>query len=164
MEDMNKGNCIKTPTLPSQVVSTTKPVLQSVSKSMRGNRSTGTLPERILAKMAWNAGYRGYRKNDRRIPGKPDLYFPRLKLAVLLNGCFWHRCPYCKLPLPKSNTVFWDKKFAMNKERDKRQRKLRNAADIRTFVVWECRLIKDPDRVLERLGRVVIEQEERVRR
>jgi DNA mismatch endonuclease (patch repair protein) len=138
------------------------PVSTPVSKSMRGNRSTGTMPERMLAKIIWEAGYRGYRKNDKRVAGSPDLYFPKLRLAVMLNGCFWHRCPYCKLSIPKTNKDFWAQKFLKNKERDIRQRSLRTAAGIRSVVIWECKLKSKPQRVLERLSKIIREQESSV--
>ncbi len=144
----------------SNVHATELKVSEAVSKSMRSNRSIGTLPEKTLARILWNAGYRGYRKNDKRISGKPDLYFPRLRIAVLLNGCFWHRCPYCKLPLPKSNTGYWSAKFEKNVERDRRQNKVRKASGIRTMVVWECRLKRSPWKVLSKFEKIMKEQEQ----
>ena len=144
----------------SQTVVPNRHVSAAVSKSMRSNRSVGTLPEKALAKLFWNAGYRGYRKNDKRISGKPDLYFPRVRLAVLLNGCFWHRCPYCKPPLPKSNADFWSDKFEKNVARDRLQKKTRSAAGIRTLVVWECRLKRSPEKILSKFEKIMMEQEE----
>ena len=139
-----------------------KTVSEAVSKSMRSNRSIGTLPEKSLARMLWNAGLRGYRKNDRRIPGKPDIYFPRLRLAVLLNGCFWHRCPYCKPAMPKTNVEFWSQKFTGNKKRDRRQYRLRYDIGIRSLVVWECSLKKGPYQVLQKVQKAILEQEAKI--
>lgn len=127
----------------------------AVRRSMQGNKSKGTLPERTLARMVWGAGFRGYRKNDRRIPGKPDLYLPSLRLAVMMNGCFWHRCPHCKPTMPKSNADFWSDKFERNRERDARQKRLREELGIRSLVVWECQLKKNPERVLGRMIKMV---------
>jgi DNA mismatch endonuclease (patch repair protein) len=93
------GKTIKRPIEKKPIVP--KATSEAVSRSMKSNKSQGTLPELLLTKMVWNAGFRGYRKNDKRIPGKPDIYFPTMKLAILINGCFWHRCPYCNLPLPR---------------------------------------------------------------
>ncbi len=132
-----------------------KATSEAVSRSMRGNKSKGTYPELLLARLVWESGLRGYRKNDPRIPGKPDLYFPRLRLAVLLNGCFWHRCPYCRLPMPKSNVGFWEAKFARNKERDALQKKSRDKLGIKSLVIWECQLKKDPGRVVDKINALI---------
>jgi DNA mismatch endonuclease (patch repair protein) len=134
---------------PKRSLKAPKASSEAISRSMKSNKSKGTLPEIQLTKMIWLAGLRGYRKNDKRIPGKPDVYFPKYKIAILLNGCFWHRCPYCKPSLPMTNRDFWMEKFNGNRERDKRQMNLRNKEGIKTLVVWECQLKKKPERVLD---------------
>jgi len=64
------------------------------------------------------AGITGWRRNQ-KIFGKPDFVFQKLKLAVFVDGCFWHGCPkHCKIPA--SNRPFWEKKFAANIARDRR--------------------------------------------
>jgi DNA mismatch endonuclease (patch repair protein) len=133
---------------------------QAVSRSMRGNKAQGTLPELELARLIWGAGHRGYRKNDKRVVGRPDIYFPRFKVAVMLNGCFWHRCPHCSPSMPKTNTAFWREKFERNKRRDTRQAKERRSEGIRTLVVWECILWKTPGSVLSRLRKALDKQSE----
>jgi DNA mismatch endonuclease (patch repair protein) len=135
-----------------------KATSDAVSRSMKGNKSKGTGPELLMGRLVWAAGIRGYRKNDPRVPGKPDLYFPKLRLAVFLNGCFWHRCPYCKLSLPKSNADFWQAKFTGNKLRDIAQKRNRDKIGIRTFIVWECQLTKTPDGIMERLFQLIEKQ------
>jgi DNA mismatch endonuclease, patch repair protein len=60
----------------------------------RGNRST----EVALGKLLWSAGLRGYRKHW-PIEGRPDFAWPQLKIALFVDGCFWHGCPYCKVSL-----------------------------------------------------------------
>jgi DNA mismatch endonuclease (patch repair protein) len=137
-----------------------KATSEAISRSMKSNKSKGTLPELLLTKMVWDAGFRGYRKNDKRIPGKPDIFFPTIKLAILLNGCFWHSCHYCRPSLPKSNTEFWKDKFQKNKSRDSKQQIERKIAGIRSVIVWECQLKKYPYRTLARISKAVNEQRE----
>jgi DNA mismatch endonuclease (patch repair protein) len=79
----------------------------------RGNTTT----ELPLAKLLWTAGIRGYRKHW-PVAGKPDFAWPGKKIAVFVDGCFWHGCP-CKY-LPRSNRKFWRDKIQANKRRDRR--------------------------------------------
>ncbi len=79
----------------------------------RGNTTT----ELPLGKLLWAAGIRGYRKHW-RAEGKPDFAWPGKRVAVFVDGCFWHGCP-CKA-LPRTNTEFWRSKIEKNKLRDRR--------------------------------------------
>lgn len=88
------------------------------SRIMAGIRSRGnTTTELPLGKLLWAAGIRGYRKQW-RVAGKPDFAWPGKKVAVFVDGCFWHGCP-CKT-LPRTNTEFWRNKIETNKRRDRR--------------------------------------------
>ena len=132
------------------------PMNNSVRKSMQGNRSTNTKPELILRKAMWRRGLKGYRVNCKNVPGTPDICNRRLNLAVFVNGCFWHRCPSCALPLPKSNSEYWRTKFARNVERDKLVISKLTSDGWRVEVVWECRLrgkTADIEEVLDQLGK-----------
>lgn len=85
----------------------------------RDNAST----EAVVGKWLWAAGLRGYRKHW-NIDGRPDFAWPGLKIAVFVDGCFWHGCR-CKR-LPKSNVDFWRSKIDANRRRDRRvSRRLR---------------------------------------
>lgn len=75
------------------------------------------------------------------LPGKPDIYFPNQKLAVFLDGCFWHGCGKCG-HVPKSNSLFWSTKIERNKMRDKRNTRLLRAAGIGVIRLWEHSLNK----------------------
>ena len=79
----------------------------------RGNATT----ELLLAKLLWAAGLRGYRKHW-PVSGKPDFAWPGRKIAVFVDGCFWHGCR-CKT-LPGTNTEFWRNKIENNMRRDRR--------------------------------------------
>ncbi len=118
-------------------------VSESTSKSMRGNKGTETKTEILLRKSLWKEGVRGYRKNYKKLLGKPDIFFPNKKLVVFVNGCFWHRCPYCKPKPPKTNIKFWKEKFNNNVERDKRIQTTLSKEGYNVTVVWECQLKKD---------------------
>ena len=83
-------------------------VKESVRRSMQGNTSTETEPERLLRAALFQSGVRGYRKNVRKLPGTPDVVFGKQKLAVFVHGCYWHRCPRCTRNIhPKTNSKFW---------------------------------------------------------
>ncbi|GHA68493.1 hypothetical protein GCM10007389_21860 [Pontibacter akesuensis] len=107
---------------------------------MRGNKSKNTRPELKLRQALWRAGLRGYRVHWLKAPGKPDICYPGRRLAVFVHGCFWHRCPYCKPALPKTNLPFWQHKFEQNQARDAKYKRLYNEAGWQRVVVWECQL------------------------
>ncbi len=94
------------------------------SKNMAAVRSKGNLSTEIaLGKLLWAAGLRGYRKHW-PVAGTPDFAWPRRKVAVFVDGCFWHGCP-CKT-IPTTNSAFWRNKIRKNQERDRRvDRRLR---------------------------------------
>jgi DNA mismatch endonuclease (patch repair protein) len=101
-----------------------KEVRSKIMASVRskGNRST----EIPMAKMLWEADLRGYRKHW-PVDGKPDFAWPRLKVAVFVDGCFWHGCLRCKY-LPRSHRRFWKDKMENNIRRDRRvSQRLRRA-------------------------------------
>ncbi len=118
------------------------PESERTSKTMSANRGKDTGPEMALRKALWNSGVRGYRVHQKDLPGKPDIVFPRYRLAILVNGCFWHRCPHCRPSVPRSHTTFWNDKFERNIARDSRVIKELKDQGWRTLVVWECS-IKD---------------------
>jgi DNA mismatch endonuclease (patch repair protein) len=122
-----------------------------VSKSMRSNKATGTLPEILLRRAIRKHGLKEYRLNCKTIPGSPDISFPKKKLAIFVNGCFWHRCPYCKLNLPKSNNFFWSNKFKRNKERDWLKKKRLRSLGWKSINIWECQIKKHLDKTIQRI-------------
>ena len=88
------------------------------------------------------AGLSGYRLHWKKAPGKPDICFPGRRVAIFVNGCFWHRCPHCGLSMPKSNVEFWEAKFARNRARDARDNALLVSGGWTVITIWECRLKK----------------------
>ena len=119
------------------------PTSPAVSRVMRSNRARDTGPELLLRRALRQAGIRGYRTNWKRVPGRPDVAFPARRLAVFVHGCFWHQCPHCNLPLPRSNVEYWQGHLQRNRVRDSRKvRALRGLGwTVRAF--WECEIRQD---------------------
>lgn len=109
---------------------------------MSNIHSTSTKPEIRLRKELWRKGFR-YRKNDKRLPGTPDIVLPKYRTVVFVHGCFWHGHKGCKkYTIPKSNTDFWVKKVERNQQRDQEVWRKLEAKGWSVVIVWECELEK----------------------
>jgi DNA mismatch endonuclease (patch repair protein) len=100
----------------------------------KGNAST----EQRMIKIFREHGIKGWRRNW-PLPGKPDFVFPQLRIAVFVDGCFWHRCPKC-YHAPATNAEFWDAKIGRNVERDKEVNRELKKRGWRVVRVWEHEL------------------------
>lgn len=90
------------------------------SYNMSRIHGKNTKPEELVRKYLFSQGFR-YRKNDVRLPGKPDIVLPKYKTVIFVNGCFWHAHEGCKYFVwPKNNADFWKKKIESNVARDNR--------------------------------------------
>jgi len=128
---------------------------EAVTKSMKANKGSNTKPEAALRRALRDAGYPGYRMNWKGAPGKPDIAYPGKKIAIFVNGCFWHRCPKCDLPVPKSHSDYWTDKFERNVRRDAAKTQELSEAGWEVIVVWECDLKKRRDEVVSEIaGRI----------
>lgn len=127
------------------------PEKESTSKVMSANRAKNTKPELLLRRALRASGINGYRLNWKKAPGSPDIAFPGKKIAIFVNGCFWHRCQSCNYTLPKSNTAFWENKFSKNVSRDNQKIEALKFLGWHVFVVWECEIKKDLRSVVEKL-------------
>lgn len=88
------------------------------SYNMSRIKSKNTKPEEMVRKYLFSHGFR-YRKNDKRLPGTPDIVLPKYRVVIFVNGCFWHGHNQCRyFVIPKSNTEFWVDKINKNIERD----------------------------------------------
>lgn len=123
------------------IVRPIRPVAPAVRKSMRGNKGKDTLPELVVRKRLREAGLGGYRLQW-KVPGRPDVAYPGKKVCLFINGCFWHRCPYCHPSMPKTNQDYWIAKFKRNVERDQRNVALLEEQGWHVHVIWECQLKK----------------------
>ncbi len=117
-------------------------VSEATRHVMQANKSKNTKPELVVRAALRAAGMPGYRLHWKKCAGRPDICYPGRKIAIFVNGCFWHRCPHCNLPQPKSNVEFWQAKFARNQERDARNYQSLVADGWTVLVVWECALKK----------------------
>ena len=108
---------------------------------MQGNKRANTKPELLMRERLRAAGLGGYRLQW-KVAGHPDIAWPGKKVCVFVNGCFWHRCPHCKLSAPKKNVEYWTAKFERNVERDRENVAALEADGWRVHVIWECELKK----------------------
>ncbi len=102
----------------------------------RGNKNT----EVALAKLFRRNKITGWRRN-RKVFGKPDFIFQKIRLALFVDGCFWHGCPKHGTQ-PKGNRVFWKNKFARNKARDVLVTRTLRSAKWRVLRIWEHELAR----------------------
>ena len=112
-------------------------VRPEISERMKKQRIADTKPELEIARACFRLGLR-YRKNVEIPEAKTtaDLIFPRHKLLVFVDGCFWHGCPW-HYKTPKTRSEWWDAKVERNKTRDsKKTRKLRRLG-WKVVRVWE---------------------------
>jgi len=72
-----------------------------------------------------------------------------------VNGCFWHRCPKCDLPFPKSHSSFWAKKFELNVARDVRKCADLESSGWRVLIIWECEIKKDLGSCVKRIKKAL---------
>lgn len=107
---------------------------------MKGNRARDTEPELLLRRLLREAGYPGYRLHWKKAPGRPDIAYPGRRVAIFVNGCFWHRCPNCRPSMPKSHPEYWKAKFAANRARDARKTEQLEAEGWTVVTVWECEI------------------------
>ena len=133
------------------------PTSDATRKTMKANKGKDTNPELLLRKALRDAGFPGYRLHWKNIIGRPDISYPGKKVAIFVNGCFWHRCPICNLPIPKSNTEFWLRKFGKNKKRDieKKEELEMNGWFVLTF--WECQIKKNPNKCAKEVTKLLDE-------
>ncbi len=128
---------------------------EAVLKTMRGNKSSKTKPELILRKGLISAGIRGYRLNWDRILGCPDIAFPSRHMAVFVQGCFWHSCPYCKISRPKTNRSYWLKKLRNNVIRDQNVHKQLKQQGWHVIIAWECQIKSDLGEIVKRIRKLL---------
>jgi DNA mismatch endonuclease (patch repair protein) len=85
-------------------------------KTMQAVKGRGTRLEKRLWAMLAGMGLKGWKKNAETITGKPDVVFTNRRVAVFIDGCFWHGCPHCERKLPKTNRDYWERKIKRNVE------------------------------------------------
>jgi DNA mismatch endonuclease (patch repair protein) len=112
------------------------------SKSMSKIKGKNTKSEKLLRKTLWGLGIR-YRKNDPRLPGKPDIVIPRYKLVIFIDGEFWHGHDWeSKKDKIKSNRKFWVPKIERNMQRDRANNELLAKSGWQVFRFWDQEIKK----------------------
>lgn len=114
-------------------------------------RDTG--PEVSLRKGLYAAGVRGWRCDYRKAPGRPDLAWPRRKVAVFVDGAFWHGHP--SRHKPGRSGEYWDRKIEANVARDRRVDSALEAAGWRVLRIWDFEIRKDLDGVVAKVSRLL---------
>lgn len=100
-----------------------------------GNRSTeARLRAQLIA-----SGIRGWRVRMAGLPGRPDFVFPARRIALFVDGCFWHLCPQCGRP-PKSNRSYWKPKLESNRNRDRKITSKLKGMGWKVLRLWEHEL------------------------
>lgn len=125
---------------------------------MRAVKSSDTGPEMAVRKLIHGMGFR-YKLHQKKLPGKPDLVFPRLHKVIFVNGCFWHGHNCLRgARLPKANRKYWKRKIARNKQRDRKNLQILPRQGWTALTIWECEtrkpklLEKKLSKFLERLA------------
>ena len=112
-------------------------------------RGENTGPEIKLRKMLWSHGIRGYRIHH-NMPGKPDIVFIKKKIAIFIDGCFWHKCPI-DFQEPETRKEFWMKKINSNVERDKKITMNLQEKGWTVIRFWEHEVRKKPEEVIMKI-------------
>ncbi|MVT41480.1 DNA mismatch endonuclease Vsr [Chitinophaga oryziterrae] len=110
------------------------------SFNMSKIKGKDTKPELLVRKFLFSHGFR-YRLHDKKLPGKPDMVFPKYKTVLFINGCFWHGHDGCKyFVVPKTRTEWWLNKITGNKNKDVEHMLELKENGWNVIIVWECQL------------------------
>lgn len=115
-------------------------------------RSRNTKIEIAFKKHTRKMGLSGWRTKSSLV-GKPDFYFPKKKIAVFIDGCFWHRCPECFVK-PKSKNKYWNTKIKRNVERDKKISPALRRKGVTVIRFWEHEIKRDINRCFLKLKKI----------
>ncbi|MBU0578043.1 very short patch repair endonuclease [Patescibacteria group bacterium] len=126
---------------------------QQRSYNMSQVKGKNTKLEIIFRQYIWNKGLRGYRLHA-KLPGKPDLFFGPKKVAVFIDGCFWHKCALC-FKGPKTNKKFWSAKIRSNVERDLDNDIKLKKLNIEPIRFWEHEIKEDIEKCYKKIKKFV---------
>lgn len=113
------------------------------SRTMSKIRSKGNKTTEVMFRLALvRAGIKGWVLHPKEIIGKPDFFFPRKRITVFVDGCYWHGCPKCG-HIPKTRTEYWSEKIKINKARDKKVNRLLKKENIEVIRFWEHEIKAD---------------------
>ena len=110
------------------------------SVNMSHIKSKDTSIELKVRKYLYHHGFR-YKKNDKTLPGTPDIVISKYRVVIFINGCFWHHHYNCKYAtLPKTRQDYWLKNIDRNVDNDLKHYKELEQLDYKVIVVWECEI------------------------
>jgi DNA mismatch endonuclease, patch repair protein len=124
------------------------------SQIMGRIRSKDTSPEMQVRRYLHGKGLR-FRLHAKKLPGRPDLVFPRHGVALMVHGCFWHGCPNCIDGTRKvrSNVDYWRQKIDRNRQRDAQSAQMLSELGWRVLTIWECE-VRDVARLRKLAARI----------
>lgn len=121
------------------------------SRVMASIRGKNTGPEKKVRAMMWVSGKR-FRVHDRKVFGTPDVSNRSRRIAIFVDGCFWHGCERC-YKQPRTNSEFWKSKIERNQKRRDLVRKTLKKEGFRMLEIWEHEISKNPDTMIKKIER-----------
>ena len=109
-------------------------LVSKIMSTIRGKNNRST--ELTLRMELVRSGIKGWTLNVRELPGTPDFYFPKKRISIFVDGCYWHGCPKCG-HIPKTRSDFWRAKINRNKQRDRIKRTRLKKMGIKPLGIWE---------------------------
>lgn len=97
------------------------------------NRST----EKHVAACLIRLGLRGWTRHPEEVAGRPDFCFVKERVAIFVDGCFWHGCPHCQRNIPVTRRHFWEEKLRINRRRDRRVKRTLQSQGYAVVRIWE---------------------------
>lgn len=127
-------------------------------KAMQAVKSKNTSLERKLFATLAGMRLRGWKRNAQDVLGKPDAVFETRRVAIFVNGCFWHGCPECQRKLPETNRQYWERKIGRNIERDALNRSTLIEDGWVVITIWEHEFKTSRERIRRDI-RLAVEME-----
>ncbi len=127
------------------------------SNVMRQVHSKNTSPELATRRSLHAAGFR-FRLHQKDLPGHPDIVLPRYRMAIFVQGCFWHWHGCKRSRMPADNREYWTRKIEGNVKRDQTNRVLIESMGWRCRLLWECQLAADITQLISDLCRERVDQ------
>lgn len=133
-------------------------------KTMRAVKGKGTRLEKRLFSMLARMRLRGWKKNVESIIGKPDVAFVSQRVAIFIDGCFWHGCPHCQRKLPQTNRQYWERKIERNVVRAKSSNRRLREKGWTVIRIWEHEISKvaDTGKIKAKILRAISAQEKKL--
>ena len=125
------------------------------SRNMQAIKATNNAStERRIRAYLSRHGVSGWRIRPPGLPGSPDFIFPAKRIAIFVDGCFWHGCPKCG-HIPKSNVKYWEPKLKRNKARDRAANSQLRSVGFKVIRLWECDIKRTPLKCVQAIRRLL---------